>query len=170
MGVLVAFSAVGVLVAGCGSSNSAAPPPSAPDKPAATTTAPTTTVPPTTTVVTAADGTNLAACEDGDCEVRVTPSTSIPLRSSLGVGPVSVTDIQADTVTVSVAASAGDISDNCTGDPSCVPDMSGSFGGGGDATVASATGHVGANVILDRLTVSIVAVHAGSAVLRLSVR
>jgi hypothetical protein len=166
-----AIALTALLSAGCGSAGSAgsAAPPARPDSiPASTipSTHPTTT---TTTAVTATDGTNLGACADGNCEVQVTGPVTIPVASSLGVGPVSVTAIQTDTVSITIAATAGQVSDNCTGDPSCVPDMRSSFGGGGaDATVATATGHAGAMFIVNQLTVDVVTVGTGTAILRLT--
>lgn len=129
-------------------------------------------MPPTTATVapTAADGTNLAACATGDCEIQVSGPVSIPVPAADGATTVAVTSIQPDTVTMSIASTGGgDVSQDCTGDPACVPTGSGTFGSPGeDSFVSQATGHAGANLIVNKLTVSVVAVSQGSAILRLT--
>lgn len=49
----------------------------------------------------ARDGTDVAACHDGDCEVALTGPVDIELDGELGVGVVSVTEIDAEKVTLS---------------------------------------------------------------------
>lgn len=105
-GGLLLCAAVSVVLAGCGSSSpDASPTTSRPggDEPASGTPdpAPTTEppsptdVPPTPTVPEAADGTDLAACEDGRCEVRVTAGGSVPLPQA----PVRLAALSADEYT-----------------------------------------------------------------------
>lgn len=45
----------------------------------------------------AADGTDLAACTDADCTVRVTTGDAIPLSDEFGMTPVQIT-VNEDTV------------------------------------------------------------------------
>jgi hypothetical protein len=131
---------------------------------------PPTAVPTTAVPVTAADGTNLGACLAGHCEVRVTVPATIPLRRAFKVGPVRVTAIQdgAVSMTIPISPTASQVSDDCTGDPSCVPDMTVQFGG--DASSAQATVHPGGTFILNQLAVTVEAVTDGSAILRLATR
>jgi hypothetical protein len=170
-GLLTMAVVAGVLSTGCGVGTSA--PAGQHAVPATTSlskrTTTTTTAPPTTTTVavTAADGTNLGACANGNCEVQVASGASIPLSGSLGVGPVAVTGIQPDTVSISITVTASQVSDNCTGDPSCLSNLSANVVTG-SAAVAQTTGHVGANLIVNQLTVTVAAVGPGSAILRLS--
>jgi hypothetical protein len=168
-GLLIVAMIAGVLSTGCGVGTSA---PAGQHAVPATMSLPkraTTTAPPTTTTVpvTAADGTNLGACANGNCEVQVAEGASIPLSPSLGLGPVSVTAIQSDTVSIGIPATGSQVSVNCTGDPSCVANLQQSLGAGASAST-QATGHVGAMFIVNQLTVTVVAVSPGSAILRLS--
>ncbi|GAA4906022.1 hypothetical protein LX16_3431 [Stackebrandtia albiflava] len=48
----------------------------------------------------AADGSDLTACEDGNCEVVVTESDEIPVDPAFGVDLFTVESIEQDTVTV----------------------------------------------------------------------
>ncbi|HEX3784654.1 MAG TPA: hypothetical protein VHX38_33755 [Pseudonocardiaceae bacterium] len=175
-GAVAVLVAVGMLSGGCGLGSSAPPDqhavPAGTSSGERTTPATTTTATPTTTTApvpaTAADGTNLGACTAGNCEVQVSDGTSIPLSASLGVGPVTVTGIQPDTVSITMAVSAGQVTSDCTGDPSCVADLQSSLDGGAGSTTVQATGHVGAMCIVNQLTVTVVAVGPGPAILRLS--
>lgn len=89
-------------VAGCGVHRSAAP---APDTTTATTTTTTvsTTVSTTTTVAptTAADGTNLRACQDRTCEVAIRPGDAIPVDT---LGILTVANVTADGITMVMPA------------------------------------------------------------------
>jgi hypothetical protein len=99
------------LLAGCGSD---AGPPADPPTSASTTAPPvstsaadvTTTSPPTTTSApfTAADGTNLAACADGVCEVFVKTGDVLPNAS--GTGPVTVT-VETGMIGISQVSASG---------------------------------------------------------------
>ncbi|MFD5315733.1 hypothetical protein [Streptomyces sp. NPDC127098] len=105
-GGLLLCAAVSVILAGCGTSSpDASPTTSRPggDEPASGTPDPSPTterpspadVPPAPTVPEAADGTDLAACEDGRCEVRVTAGESVPLPQA----PVRLEALSADEYT-----------------------------------------------------------------------
>ncbi|GLY63643.1 hypothetical protein [Amycolatopsis taiwanensis] len=167
IGTLAAVLATGLLLTGCGSRTPLTQPTARPADP--TSSARTTTTPPTTVAATAADGTNLAACATRDCEIQVSGPVSIPVPAAVGADTVSVTSIQRDTVTMSVASTAGKISQDCTGDPTCVPQGNGTFdSSGGGSFVSQATGHIGAKFIVNKLTVAVIAVSQGSAVLRLT--
>ncbi len=94
---LAGLTAVTLALAGCGAdrpaprhsaSRSASPSPS----PSPSATGP--TLPP------AADGTNIAACYDGDCEVRVRAPLKIPVSPSTGIATLTVTSVTAEGVTV----------------------------------------------------------------------
>jgi hypothetical protein len=52
------------------------------------------------TPVTAADGANVAACADGQCEIAVPAGTAIPLPRSMAVENLQVTTVTPDRVTV----------------------------------------------------------------------
>jgi hypothetical protein len=96
---LAGLSVVTLMVAGCGAdqpaprhgarpSRSVSPSPS----PSPSATGP--TLPP------AADGSNIAACYDGDCEVRVRAPLRIPVSPSTGIATLTVTSVTAQGVTV----------------------------------------------------------------------
>ncbi|MEC3958791.1 hypothetical protein VMT65_37550 [Nocardia sp. CDC153] len=91
---------------------------------------------------TAADGTNLDACANGNCEIRVDGPTTIPIPgySRLG-GPVKIGQIAPGSVTATSSL----------------------FG----FPVSGTTG-VGGTISLNGLSVKVVAVQGSSAVLRLS--
>ncbi len=90
----------------------------------------------------AADGTNLDACKNGNCEIQVDGPTTIPIPgyTRLG-GPVKIGQIAPGSVTATSSL----------------------FG----FPVSGTTG-VGGTISLNGLSVKVVAVHGSSAVLRLS--
>lgn len=107
----------------------------------------------------AADGTDLTACADGRCEVRVAGPASIPVPRRLGVSGVKVRSIGAGDVTL-VGRFTGDRQSGfCTG-RSC--SSSGSDGGFTITLGADSTGSE------NGLSISVIAVGGGSAVLRLA--
>ena len=158
----------GLLCAGCGSANDSMFVPASPT-PSATHPAPTTTTVPPTTSVTAANGADLGACRSGNCEVRVTGPVTIQLAAALEVGPVSVTSIQDDAISLTIVSTASSVSDDCTGDPSCLENLNMRVTTGSPAT-AETTAHPGAVFTVNQLDVRVEAVGNGSAVLRLSTR
>jgi hypothetical protein len=92
---LAVLTAATLALAGCGaerpaSSRSARPSPSASPSPSVT--GP--TLPP------AADGSNIAACYDGTCEVRVRAPLDIPVSPDTGIASLKVTSVTAQGVTV----------------------------------------------------------------------
>lgn len=100
-------AAIAVLVAGCGSTGQATGDPQ-----------PTTSRP---AAVTAADGTNLAACADGNCEVRVSMSDHITLTGEGDLTAITVQKIDtADglsftaTTTGGGGSSSGSVQHGCT--------------------------------------------------------
>jgi hypothetical protein len=101
-----------------GSAPSATPPPVT-TTPATTT--PVTTTPVTTTPVTttpapsAADGTNVAACKDGRCEVSVRAGAAIPLPASMMVRDVRITSVTADRITLTGRDTGNSSSGVCVG-------------------------------------------------------
>ncbi|MGV9667036.1 hypothetical protein ACWDUL_31790 [Nocardia niigatensis] len=89
----------------------------------------------------AANGTDLGACSNGNCEVRVDGPTTIPVPGFSRISSVKIGQISPGAVTASTTV----------------------FG----LPVSGSTG-VGGTIFLNGLTVKIVAVHGNSAVLRLS--
>lgn len=72
----------------------------------------TTTAPTTTTQPPAADGTDLAACRDGTCEVQVALGTlplDIPLDGALGVDTLTLSAITPDAITADGVAGGGSL-------------------------------------------------------------
>ncbi|GAB3415855.1 hypothetical protein [Flindersiella endophytica] len=59
-----------------------------------------TPTPTPTPALTAADGTDVSACSDVECEILVRPGTAIPVPKSSGVGDLKVTKVTADRVTL----------------------------------------------------------------------
>ncbi|OON73876.1 hypothetical protein [Streptomyces tsukubensis] len=108
---VVLASAVALLLAGCGSdgsdnSNSGAPQKSHGPTRSATppSKAPTSSPPPakTSSPPKAVDGTNLAACGDGTCEVEVKTGDVISVKSSSGAKEFMITGLSEDGPTVAV--------------------------------------------------------------------
>ncbi|MFE3261562.1 hypothetical protein ACFXPS_34985 [Nocardia sp. NPDC059091] len=90
---------------------------------------------------TASNGTDLGACSNGNCEVRVDGPTTIPVPGFSRINSVRIGQISPGSVTASTTV----------------------FG----LPVSGSTG-VGGTIFLNGLTVKIVAVQGNSAVLRLS--
>jgi hypothetical protein len=74
--------------------------PDSPDQQADPSPARTTAKPKPTPTPTAADGTDVSACSDVECEVLVRPGTAIPVPKSSGVGDLLVTKVTADRITL----------------------------------------------------------------------
>ncbi|MGW4400376.1 hypothetical protein ACWEHA_34220 [Amycolatopsis nivea] len=93
--VLAALAAAGATAA-CSGPTTTPPPSSAPASisasPASSSTAPTTSAAPKPFPA-AADGTNLRACADGDCEILVTGPTTIRFAKSLGMSSLDITAV-----------------------------------------------------------------------------
>jgi hypothetical protein len=107
----------------------------------------------------AADGTDLAACADGRCEVQVGASAKIPVPRRLDVTGVRVRSIDSDTVTIVGRLLGNRQSGFCTG-------VSCSSSGSGDGFQlelgADSTGSE------NGLSITAVAIDGGRAVLRLA--
>jgi hypothetical protein len=96
---LAVLTAATLALAGCGaerpaSSRSARPSPSASPSPSPSPSVTGPTLPP------AADGSNIAACYDGTCEVRVRAPLDIPVSPDTGIASLKVTSVTAQGVTV----------------------------------------------------------------------
>ncbi|KAB2344451.1 hypothetical protein [Actinomadura rudentiformis] len=109
--VVAAVALSGTLVlAGCGlgdeESPSASPPSTSP---------PSTSQSKPATSAQAADGTDLSACADGRCEVRVGASGRIPVPRKLGVDSVQVEAVGSDAITIVGRYIGGRQSGYCTG-------------------------------------------------------
>jgi hypothetical protein len=107
----------------------------------------------------AADGTDLTACADGRCEVRVGGPASIPVPHGLGVSSVRVRSIGSDDVTVVGRFTGNRQSGFCTG-RSCS-----SSGSGDGFTLTLGADSTGSE---NGLSITVVTVGGGSAVLRLA--
>jgi hypothetical protein len=107
----------------------------------------------------AADGSNLAACEDGQCEILVAGPTTISVGAHLDVDGLHVESIEQDTVQLAIPASQI-YSLSTDGDSSRIVSKLGSTPG--------ATGPAGLVFTVNRLRVEVVAVVNGAAVLRLA--
>lgn len=55
----------------------------------------------------AANGTDLAACRDADCEVEVTVNDELPIDGKFGIDLITVTTVGADRVRLGVLGTAG---------------------------------------------------------------
>jgi hypothetical protein len=119
-----------------------------------------------TTLPTAANGTDLAACAAGSCEVTVAGPVSIPAAPGFGVSTIAVSAIGANTVSVAVTMPAGQISGDCNA-PGCTGTFAG-LGAGETEATGSATLQIGGTFTVNNLDLTAVAVVGGSAVLRLS--
>lgn len=106
----------------------------------------------------ASDGTNLQACASGNCEVRVGPSTQIPLPSSMLVEALQVQSIGSNSVTVT-----GRSTDNFLS-PRCSRNCRSSSSNGSFQFTFSARGEGSVN----KLDVTMVGTDGKSAVLRIA--
>ncbi len=141
---------------GCGADGAPSPAPT-PSKPAVSSSPP---------VPVAADGTNLGACTDGTCEVRVDRPASIPLAGRFGVAQLRVEVIGPATVTFRMVDAPGGGTSFACDHPSC----SMSVVGQSAAAPAMATGSagLGARLTMNRIRVELAAVSDGYAILRLA--
>lgn len=90
----------------------------------------------------AADGTDLKACVDGDCEVLVSEPEDLRLDGRSGVSELSITEIESETVSFDAASASG---------------------GSLQATVS-----VGGTAMLNGLSITVVDITGGTALLRFS--
>lgn len=149
---VIALAAGGILgLAGCGTTQEAATPSGAntPASSAANTPA---------GLPEAADGADVEACADGECEVRVGASARIPIPPSSEVGSLVVQSIADEKVTFTGRVLGNRQSGGCTG-KSC----SGS-GSHGQFTLILGPDSTGRE---NNLTITLVAVDATSAVVQL---
>lgn len=148
---LIAATGGALLLAGCGSGHDAsshAPSPSTSAKPSASASAP----------VSAADGTDLKACADGKCEVRVGPSARIPVPRRLEVASVRVQSVRATEVTI-----VGRYTGNRTGGSG-----SGNFSADSSNGKFRLTIGLNSEATENGLDVAVLALQGGYAVLRIS--
>lgn len=144
---LVALTAGTLALTGCGGGGDATGPASRSGSPPSHTSA----------APTAADGTDLTACADGRCEVRVAGPASIPLPHGMGVSSVRVRSVGPENVIVVGRFTGNRQSGFCAG-RSC-----GSSGSGDGFTLTLGPDGTGSE---NGLSVTAVAVGGGSAVLR----
>ncbi|WP_143220231.1 hypothetical protein [Actinomadura sp. CNU-125] len=109
---VLAVAAAAVLLAGCGSGEtpnaSGAESPGTPTSPAPSPAPTRSPSPPPKPLPNADDGTDLDACADGECEVRVSTGDRIPVDNGSGVEQAEVA-VAADSVTFEVTLSGGSI-------------------------------------------------------------
>ncbi|TDD33560.1 hypothetical protein E1287_19180 [Actinomadura sp. KC06] len=163
---LAAAAALGL--AGCGGDDDGAA--SASGSPTAKKTAPTTPPAPPPSPAPPADGTNLRACKDGTCEVKVTRRVTIPMdEEKLEVSTIRVTSLEGDAISFEVGLpSSGAFDFNCEGDPRCQTMVVGpAAGSSGNAKI---TAHPGAQVKANGVVISVVSASKGSVVLRMKPR
>jgi hypothetical protein len=112
----------------------------------------------------AADGTDLAACRDGSCEVTIEGAASIPLSPRFGVTAMRAT-VSAGVVNLDLRfPTNGSASVDCTGDPRCSTTIEGDT----HETTGSAIGHRGARIVAGHISVLIIAANGGGMVLRIA--
>ncbi|MGQ0841795.1 hypothetical protein [Actinokineospora sp.] len=162
---IVVLAALASLAAGCSSTTEGTPvAASTSATKVTTTTAKTTaTTPPPTA---AADGTDLTACADGTCEVRIAGEAGIPVAPASGIAFFQVAEVTADAVSMAFVAGPGSFSFGCDGDARCESSVVGASAG--SPAIAYATGHQGARFTANRLTAAVIAVGGGSAILRIT--
>ncbi|MFI0369719.1 hypothetical protein ACH35V_17750 [Actinomadura sp. 1N219] len=161
---LAAAAALGL--AGCGGDGSGAA--SASGSPSAAKAAPAT--PTASPTPPPADGTNLRACKDGACEVKVTRRVTIPMdEEKLEVSTIKVTSLKGDAISFEVGLpSSGAFDFNCEGDPRCQTMVVGpAYGSSGNAKI---TAHPGARVKANGVVIAVVSASEGTAVLRMKPR
>jgi len=126
----------------------------------------TTTTPPKPTLPKAADGTDLSACADNNCEVQVSAPGPIHLPEGAGA-TLTVASIDDDTVSLAFSPNdaAAAFSASCGADDPTADVCVNTSIVGNSATV---TGRGGAKATVNNVTVLVVGVVGGSAVLRIS--
>jgi hypothetical protein len=136
-----------------------APPPTAPASTAAAAPPP------------AVDGSDVSACQDGVCEVRVNTPTAIPLDPRFGLGNLRVVSVAQDSVTVTAEFIRGSSFDGQCGGPTPPGCSSGSISVTGasdtEPAVIQINGTAGYRVSLPALVIDTETVQQGVAVLRL---
>lgn len=108
----------------------------------------------------AADGSDLTACRDGDCEVVVSPPVEVPLDAGFGVDRLTITAVSGSTVEARAETSGGART---------------RVSGGGGGRVVSRNGRVeisglrpGASATVNGISFRVVAVSGGTVVLAFS--
>ena len=125
----------------------------------------------------AADGTDLNACQDARCEVKLTGPAKLPLDPArFGTGTLEFTP-RDDTVSFTLKQSGQSASSSltvCHGEEGCIRLGGGarsSGGGGGSVTTSSSsTAREGTRITADKYVITVVWVGGGSAVLRVAPR
>jgi hypothetical protein len=115
---------------------------------------------------TAANGTDVAACADGTCEVLVTPPVTFPTDPRFGVSAIAADSVRGDEIFLGIAFPGGEFSFDCRGDDRCGSQIVGATAG--SPATAGVTGHPGAVITINRITITVVWALNGSAVLRLA--
>lgn len=162
--VLLTVLATGMLVS-CSSNESGsegtAASTSAPPRASATSAVPTAS--PTTSLPAAADGENTRACADGTCEIRVSSPAKVPLPARLGLGPLEVTAIEDETVSMVAPL----IQPEFASDGVCEGTVTGP-GAGISGNVALIC-HVGKTAVLNKVSLEVVGIDIAdqAAVLRI---
>lgn len=153
---VAAFAAAAAVLASCSSDESAAG-----QATASTVSGSPSTSAASPTALAPADGEDPSACLDGSCEIRVTAPVTVPLPAHFGVGPLTVTAIDAGTVTMVLPLTGSQLS------------KEGDCSAGITGPTANAPAHVdmtcraGANAVVNDMNLEVVAISDRSAVLRI---
>ncbi|MGW8526381.1 MULTISPECIES: hypothetical protein [Nocardiopsidaceae] len=162
-------SAVVLTLAGCG--GPAQPPEEVPSAgvPSTPPTSPSTSPSASPSPVAPSDGTDLAACSDGDCEVEVTAPAEVDLDPEFAIDTLTIDSITDGSLAFTMTSTAGEVSFGCQNSDSapCDSSLQGTFGPGGAAT-GQATGGPGAQVGLNDLVLEVVDVSGDSAIMRIA--
>jgi len=156
------LSTVLVVVSACTTTRTAAPAEAATPTTTTTTTIAVTSSSPAVPA-TAQDGTNVAACRDAGCELRLTGRTVIPVAPAAGVTEVRVESITGDAVSLTITLAGTGFSVGCQGDDRCETSLVGST-----PPVVVSTAHPGAEVSVNDLLLTIPAAADGTAIVALT--
>lgn len=110
----------------------------------------------------AADGSDVSACRDGDCEIVVTAAAEIPLDPMFGVNRLAITAVSGTTVDA-VAETGSGVSSRVTGGGRVV-----SRSRGGGSTVEISRLRPDSTATINRISFRVVSVSGASAVLDVS--
>ena len=158
-------AAVTAVVASCSSNESAtdriAASTSAPSTPTVSSTPASPASSPTPSLAPPADGDNFRACADGTCEIRVTTPVTVPLPARFGLGPIEVTAINAQTVTMVAPLLQPEFSS----DGGCESTFTGPAAN--SSAYVSLTCHTGDKAVINELNLQAVGVTDQAAIIRI---
>jgi hypothetical protein len=109
----------------------------------------------------AADGTDPDACEDAKCEVKVKAGWSVALHR-YRVDELTVESVRQNELNLTLALPEGEFDMFCDVDPECLTNIAGTY--------AVVVAHPGARLNINGITVDVVSVGGGSAIVRIKRR